>query len=319
MRIGIVLDLESVGSDVADGYSRLLARARLAEQEGYASVWIGESHFSDDRPEPAPMIFGGALVAETDSIRLGFMVKLALEHPVKTAEDVAVLDVMSGGRVLFGADPGAADDEIAGYGVPAAEHRERFSETLDIIVNAWTSDAFAYLGKFHTLPGKTQVAAAGSPYVAEPYNPPYVAPWHRVDMPFDYLSVLPKPVQIPHPPVFVMAVDDDAASLAANKGYSPVFGANMAPDEIAVRASNFWRALEAAGRHRAEVCLTVVRDIRMTDDGDVDDVVHGLKQLQQETGYGQILCRFDLPGLAPEQGERALKLFAAEVRSRLEM
>jgi len=319
MRIGIVLEPEPIGSDVADGYDRLVARARLAEEEGYASVWIGECHFSDDRPEPVPMIFGGALVAETDSILLGFVVKLALEHPVKTAEDVAVLDVMSGGRVLFGTDPGAADDEIAGYGVPAAEHRERFSETLDIVVNSWTSDAFAYLGKFHTLPGKTQVVAAGSPYVPEPYNPPYVAPWHRVDLPFDYLSVLPKPVQIPHPPVFVMAVDDDAATLAANRGYSPVFGANLAPEVLTARAGNFWRALEAAGRHRAEVCLTVVRDVRVADEGDVDDIVHELKQLQQEIEYGQLLCRFDLPGLAPGQAERSLKLFAAEIRSRLEM
>lgn len=319
MRVGILLEPETIGSDVAEGFDRLLTRARLAEQEGYSSAWIGESHFSGDRPEPVPLIFGGALVAETDNIRLGFLVKLALEHPVKTAEDVAVLDVMSGGRVLFGADPGAADLEIAGYGVPAAEHRARFSETLDIIVNAWTSDAFAYLGKFHTLPGQTNAAATGAPYVPEPYSPPYVAPWHRVDMPFDYLSVLPKPVQIPHPPVFVMAVDDDAAMLAANKGYSPVFGANLAPDEIAMRAGVFWRTLEAAGRHRAEVCLTVVRDIRVTDDGDVDDMVHGLKQLQQKAGYGQILCRFDLPGLAPEQGERSLKMFAAEIRPRLEM
>jgi alkanesulfonate monooxygenase SsuD/methylene tetrahydromethanopterin reductase-like flavin-dependent oxidoreductase (luciferase family) len=319
MRVGIVLDSKAVGSDAAAGFDRLVARARLAEQEGYSSVWIGESHFSDDRPEPVPLIIGGALVAETDNIRLGFMVKLALEHPVKTAEDVAVLDVMSGGRVLFGTDPGATDDEIAGYGVPAAERRARFSEALDIIVNAWTSDAFAYLGEYHTLPGRTHAVGAGSPYVSEPYSPPYVAPWHRVDMPFDYLSVLPKPVQIPHPPVFVMTDDDDAAMLAASKGYSPVLGADLTADEVAARAIVFWRALEAAGRNQAEVCLTVVRDIRVTDDGDVDDVVHGLKQLQQEAGYGQLLCRFYLPDLAHEQGERSLKLFAAEVRPRLEM
>ncbi len=319
MRVGIVLDPESVGSDAAAGFDRLVELARLAEQEGYSSVWIGESHFSDGRPEPAPLIFGGALAAETSSIRLGLLVKLALEHPIKIAEDVAVLDIMSGGRVLFGTDPGAADNEVAGYGIPAAEKDAHFWEALDIIVNAWTGDAFAYLGTYHTLPGRTGALAAGSPYVPEPYVAPYIDPWQRVDRPFDYLSVLPKPAQIPHPPVFVEADDAAVATLAANKGYSPVFGAERTAGEVATLAKGFWGALAAAGRHRAEVCLTVVRDVQVNDEEDAGGLLHELKQLQQNTGCGQILCRFNLPGRTPEQGARSLKLFAAEIRPRLEM
>jgi hypothetical protein len=117
----------------------------------------------------------------------------------------------------------------------------------------------------------------------------------------------------------VRVVDDDAAALAAGKGYSPVFGAELSVDEVGARAQGFWRALEAAGRDRSEVCLTVERDVQMTEEAEVDGVLHGLKQLQQEAGYGQILCRFDLPGVAPEAAERSLKMFAAEIRPRLEM
>lgn len=318
MRTGIWVNT-ATAADPADALDRLIAHVKLAEAEGYSTAWITETHFATDRPEPAPFVLGGALAAETDGIRLGIMVKLPLEHPLKIAEDAAVVDLMTNGRLMFGADPGGDEGEFSGYNVAVAERRARFVESLDIVVRAWTSEGFAYLGTYHTLPGRTRATASGgSPYVPEPYNPPYVDPWHRVDEPFDYLSALPKPAQIPHPPVFVMAVDEEAATLAAANGYSPVFGAELSDTDIATRAGAFWCALDAAGRDRAEVCLTVVRDLQVTD-VDVDSVLHRLKQLQQETGYGQILCRFDQPGVAPEQVERSLKLFAAEVRPRLEM
>jgi alkanesulfonate monooxygenase SsuD/methylene tetrahydromethanopterin reductase-like flavin-dependent oxidoreductase (luciferase family) len=332
MRVGILLSPPPTGTDVAGCFDHLIATARRAEQAGYSSVWIGETHFSNDRPEPVPLVFAGALAAETDSIRLGMMVKLALEHPLKIAEDAAVLDVISGGRTLFAADPGAGADETAGYGVAAVEQRSRFSEALDIIVNAWTSDAFAYLGKHHTLPAKTNAATAGAAYVAEPYAPPYVDPWQRVDQPFDYLSVLPKPAQIPHPPVFVVAGDDEAVALAAAKGYSPLIRENATAEQITGRATAFWRALDAAGRGRSETVLTIARDLYLHSGesggpGLAENVIAGtpgtvldrLKQLQHDTGLGQILCRFDVPGVTTAQAARSLTLFAAEVRPRLEM
>jgi alkanesulfonate monooxygenase SsuD/methylene tetrahydromethanopterin reductase-like flavin-dependent oxidoreductase (luciferase family) len=332
MRVGILLNPNPSHIEVRDCFDHLIATARSAEQQGYSSVWIGETHFSNRQPEPVPLVFGGALAAETNTIGLGMMVKLILEHPLKTAEDAAVLDVMSGGRVLFAADPGASDDETAGYGVPAAERQSRFTEALDIIVNAWTSDAFAYLGKHHTLPRKTSAATAGSGYVAEPYAPPYVEPWQRVDQPFDYLSVLPKPVQIPHPPVFVVADGTDAVSLAASKGYSPLIPQRATADEVQDRARAFWRALDEAGRARAETVLTIARgvyvyatedDRQAIDDnviaGTPGEVLHRIKQLQNDTGLMQILCRFELPGVTPEQATRSLTLFASEVRPRLEM
>jgi len=330
MRVGVLLSAKPSGADVAGCYDQLIATARQAELNGFSSVWIGEHHFSNDRPEPVPLVLGGALAAETGTIGLGMMVKLALEHPLKIAEDAAVLDVISGGRILFGADPGAATHETGGYGVPAAEQQSHFTEALDIIVNAWTSDAFAYLGKHHTLPAKTNAAGAG--YVAEPYTPPYVEPWQRVDQPFDYLSVLPKPVQIPRPPVFVVADDDDAVMLAAAKGYSPLIPERASAKEIVGRANAFWRALDAAGRVRSETVLTIARGVYLYDAEDdahiVDknviagtpsEVLHYIKQLQHDSGLGQILCRFDPTGVTPQQAARSLTLFASEIRPRLEM
>ncbi len=330
MRLGILLSPDPSATSVAAGFNDQIATARRAEEQGYSSVWIGESHFGTATPEPVPLVFGGALAAETESIRLGVMVKLVLEHPVKIAEDAAVLDVMSGGRLLFGADPGASAEECAGYGVQAAERMPRFTEALDIIVNAWTSDAFAYRGEYYTLPRETNAVGAG--YVAEPYAPPYVDPWQRVDQPFDYLSVLPKPAQIPRPPVFVVTDDDDAAELAANNAYSPILPESATLEQLVDRANAFWRALDAAGRARSETVLSVARGIYLHDaersEASVDEnviagtpaeVLHHIKQLQHDTGLGQILCRFDLPGVTSLQAARSLELFASDVRSRLEM
>lgn len=332
MRVGILLRPEASDADVGESFEQLIATAREAERLGYSSIWIGETHFSTRCPEPVPLVFGGAISAETDHIKLGVMVKLVLEHPLKIAEDAAVLDVMSGGRVLFAADAGASAEETTGYGVPDAERQSRFAESLDIIVNAWTSDAFAYLGKHHTLPAKTTAATAGAGYVPEPYAPPYVEPWQRVDTPFDYLSVLPKPSQIPHPPVFIVADDDDALALAAARGYSPLMSGNSGAGDLVKRADAFWRALDAAGRARTDVALTISRDVYVHEGqngtGSVDEnviagepgeVLHRIKQLQQDTGLGQILCRFDLPAITPQQAAHSLTLFASEVRPRLEM
>jgi len=318
MRVGVMVNTATTPSP-AETLDRLVAHVKLAEAEGYSSAWVSETHFSTDCSQAVPLVLSGALAAETDSIRLGVMVKLPLEHPVKIAEDAAVVDLMSKGRLLFGADPSASDAELSGYNVTSTEGWARFVETLDIVVRSWTSDGFAYLGGFHTLPRLTRATTTGSPYVPEPYTAPYLNPWHRVDEPFDYLSVLPKPAQIPHPPVFIAATHDDATAFAAKKGYSPIFGAELGADEVAARANGFWQSIDASGRDRSEVCLTVVRDISMDGDNDVDGVLHGLKQLQQETGCRQILCRFELPGFGQDQVERSLKLFAAEVRPRLEM
>ena len=330
MRTGVLLAIESREIDVARCFERVVSTARQAEQEGYGAVWLGETKFDRIRPAPVPLVFAGALAAETNTIRLGVMAKITLEHPIRIAEDAAVLDLMSGGRVLFGADPGGIDGEGTGSRKSDATRWPRFTEALDIIVNAWNADGFAYLGEHHTLPLHTNVRGAG--YVTEPYAPPYVEPWQRVDRPFDYLSVMPKPAQLPHPPVFVVVTDDVAAVFAASQGYSPLIPAGVAPDRVRSLTSSFRRASAACGRSRAETILTVVRSVCVHEDAGsppgLDDSVivgtHGtvldhIKRLQNDTGLGQIVCRFDPPGVTHAQAADSLARFAADVRPRLEM
>ena len=100
-----------------------------AEALGYHSVWIAEHHFNDYGLCPAPPVLAGFLAARTTTLRLGMGVSLLpLHHPIDLAEQLAVLDVLSGGRLDVGVGRGNRPVEFEGYRVPQIESRERFDE-----------------------------------------------------------------------------------------------------------------------------------------------------------------------------------------------
>lgn len=333
MRTGILL---TCGTAATPDLDALMARGRAADGAGYTSLWLGERHGDHERPAPVPLVVAGALAAETEDILLGAMVKLALEHPIKIAEDAAVVDLLSRGRLLFGADAGADERELAVYGRSRHEQYARCIEALDIIVRSWTCDGHAYRGRHHTLPAQTRALPSDAMGCrVEPYAPPYIDPWQRSGLPFDYLAVTPKPARLPHPPVFVVAHDSASMALAAARGWSPIFPPCSTPEDLPARADAYWRALEAVGRSRTDVVLTVICPVVLYD-GTTDasaeaartpgvlagtplEVVDRIKRLQHLTGLGQIVCDFDLAGITADAALRALEAFAADVRPRLEM
>ncbi|MCC7411027.1 MAG: LLM class flavin-dependent oxidoreductase [Gammaproteobacteria bacterium] len=334
MRTGVLLNAECGDEPASQAYDRLLCHVRAIEDNGFDTIWIPQAHACASEPMPSPLVMAGAIAAETRAIRIGVFVKLALEHPVKICEDVAVLDLLCHGRLLFGADPGGREQEYAGARVGWAPRLEAFREALEIVVRGWTSDGFAYLGEFYRLPRNTRAPASAGRYQAEPCVPPHRAPTERAGLPFDYLSILPKPLQIPHPPVYLVAADRETADLAARRGHSLLIPPQV--ESAAEVADHYWRVLEGAGRHRHEIDLAIARDVYVEIDGEQarkrvtvktagsligspDEVLHGIKDLQHVTGLRHLLCRMQLPGLTTGQTDASIRLFAAEVRSRLQM
>jgi alkanesulfonate monooxygenase SsuD/methylene tetrahydromethanopterin reductase-like flavin-dependent oxidoreductase (luciferase family) len=142
----------------------------LAEQLGFDSVWAGEEHFYSFGLCPSPQIFLTALARETTRLRLGTAISLLpFENPLRKAEDFAMLDILSGGRLNFGVGRGIIPKHFEGFRVNPHESRARYEESLAIIRQAWTQETFSYDGKFWQVPT---------------------------------LSVSPKPVQKPHPPIY---------------------------------------------------------------------------------------------------------------------
>src|SRR6266581_367306 len=151
-------------------YKDIIAQIELGDAVGFDTVWLGEIHFIREFSILAdPLMVLAAAAQRTSRIRLGTAVTLLpLHSPVKIAEEAATADILSNGRLEFGVGRGTAPIHYAGYDIPQEESRERFEEALDFILQAWTQKQFSFQGKY----------------------------FRARD-----LTVVPKPVQAPHPPV----------------------------------------------------------------------------------------------------------------------
>src|ERR1700747_2458597 len=118
-------------------------------RSGYDAVWLTEHHFSDYSVCPSIPVMGAYAAGRTTNIRIGAGVTLAaFYHPLRLAEELALLDVLSGGRVNWGAGRGFDAREFRTFKVPTNESQERFREAVDVVLHAWRSDRLTYQGRF---------------------------------------------------------------------------------------------------------------------------------------------------------------------------
>ena len=177
------------GQTPAGRYADALAQVQLADQLGYDMAWLAELHFARRfSVMPAPLLMASALSQTTRRIKLGTAVNLLpLHHPLRIAEEVATLDVLSGGRAVFGIGRGSNPNHYRGYGIPIEERNDRFVEGLDLALRAWTEDELDYHGQFYHVEG---------------------------------IRLEPKPIQRPYPPVYVASNGADTFPLVGRLGHS---------------------------------------------------------------------------------------------------
>ena len=156
------------------------------EAYGFDAVCINEHHAKPYGLMPSPNLVAAALIQRTSRIKIGILGNLpALHaHPVRLAEEIAMLDCMSGGRIISGFVRGVSQEYLA-LGIPLEESRERMQEAWDLIVKAWTA--------------------------REPFD------WHGKYFHYDRVSIWPRPLQQPHPPIVLPAESDDGLALAASR------------------------------------------------------------------------------------------------------
>src|SRR5262245_11190642 len=179
-------------------YHETIEQIVYADELGFDTAWLVELHFN--RPfsfMPAPLILAAANAQQTQRIRLGTAVSLLpLQHPLRTAEDAATVDILSQGRLEFGVGRGTIALHFQGFDVSRDESRERFEEALAIIEQAWTQDTCAFEGKYFQIP-PTMVA--------------------------------PKPLQMPHPPLRIAANSPETAAFAGERGYAVLVASPINP------------------------------------------------------------------------------------------
>ena len=189
----------------------------LAEELGFEAMWLGEHHFGPygvgDLPNP--ILLGADLAARTSRIRIGQMANIApWWHPIRLAEDLSILDNMTGGRVEVGFGRGIWPYEGPQFHPNAdprkdRENRELFRETVEVVRGIWTNEYFSYRGSNYNFPVDDTVFS----HPKYPSNPV----WQDGDR-VTKLRVTPRPHQKPHPPLWMTVSTDRSVTTAAEMG-----------------------------------------------------------------------------------------------------
>src|SRR5262245_42939008 len=178
-------------------YRFLLDEIAYAEELGFDSVWMGEHHFCNYLC-PSPQVFAAAVAQRTTRLRIGTAVALLpLHDPVRLAEDYAMVDVLSNGRLDFGVSRGFQKTSDDGFSRSMDDSRARFTAASELIDKAWSQHTRSYTGRFRQVPA---------------------------------LPLLPRPVQRPRPPIWIGAGPTaDSYEFAAAHGYNIMVASVFAP------------------------------------------------------------------------------------------
>jgi len=166
--IGITISFqrhEALGETWDRVYAEALELAAEADRLGFRSIWVSEHHGEEDGYCPSPIVAGAALSRAAPNCLIGQGIAIAplYGHPLRLAEDLAVLDNMSGGRLQIGLGQGYRPEEFAAYGQNYRQRTRAFEEALDILNLAWTGERFDYQGELHQVSGGLLRPAPVSP------------------------------------------------------------------------------------------------------------------------------------------------------------
>lgn len=348
MKVGMALNmLCQQGRPDASVVHEHMAMGDLVEPLGFDSLFALEHHFTGYAMSPAPLQLLAYYAGRTQRIQLGTSVIVLPWHdPIRVAEQIALLDIMCGGRCLFGFGRGAASVEYEGFRIPMGEARPRFIEAAEIIQRALSQDSFDYQGQFFQIPRT---------------------------------AIRPRPISHPERRFYGSAVSPDSAEVMAKLGFSllvimqnewpkaatdvhrfremslsyghtpkpPIILTNVSVSESRAEAQE--RALEYLGRkwdsiddhyHFSDGHLAAVKGYESYDKvgvtyakmkeparrakatdfyvsiqvvGTPDDCLQKIAELHRLTGLDHLVTEFSFGGLPHHEAELSMRLFADKV------
>ncbi|HEY5070433.1 MAG TPA: LLM class flavin-dependent oxidoreductase [Caulobacteraceae bacterium] len=199
-------------------FAEALAQVRLADALGFDYAWEVEHHFLDEYSHSsAPEVFLAAAAGQTQRIRLGHGIRQVIpnyNHPARTAECLATLDLVSGGRVDFGIGEGATRLELGAFKIPAKDKRAMCLEAAEQVANMMVLDPYpGFEGQYFSMPCR---------------------------------NVVPKPVQKPHPPMWMACTNRDTIRVAAMNGIGALAFSFVDPGEAKVWADIYYGIIRSA-------------------------------------------------------------------------
>jgi probable F420-dependent oxidoreductase len=308
-------------------YRDALEEVTRAEELGFDSVWMEEHHSVTDHYWPSPLPVLAGFATRTTHMRLGTDILVApFYHPVRLAEDAAMLDVMSGGRFVLGIAIGYKPDEFALYGAELEKRGARFEEQLAIMQALWTQETVSFQGTYYKVTGRLE----------------------------------PKPITRPHPPVWIGGWGDVTLRRAATLADNWIPGPTADLARLLAGKQQFLANRRAAGRTRPVTEWPLTRDVIIADTdrearelaekhimisyrkeyaggwrhpfidasiatdldglmknrfliGGPEQVIRALRPFVSEYGVTHLICRVFFPGMPHRHIMRELELLAKEV------
>ena len=211
-------ELDTASSEV---FAEIGAQVRVADKVGYHAVWFAEHHFHVHRGHlPTPYLLALHLAGQTERIHLGSaVITSALHHPLRLAEDLLTVDVLTGGRLSIGLGSGSTKSEFAAFGIPEedqepeARHR-RFAEGLEVLEQTWAGSAIAVHGR-------------------------YV----NIDAP----PVLPRAIRPLSDALWIAANSREQAAVSGRRGYGIMLSRERGPGEMEKIVEAYWEGRREAG------------------------------------------------------------------------
>ena len=317
-------------------YREMLAQVEEAEALGYDSVWLTEHHFLDDGYLPALLACAAGIATRTSRVKIGTgAILLPLYDPIHVAEEAAVVDLLSGGRLILGIAPGYRPEEFAGFRQPREYRGARMEECMNVLVRAWSQESFSFEGKYYT---------------------------------YRDMKVTPKPVQRPHPPIWIGASIKEGIRRAARYGVPLVASPRHRLAELQEHYA-MYRDYQAK-LHTSCDLVPVMRDVYVSETtkkaedearphvlyihrewygawaqwrayttdvdkrvaakdevqfeevrgrfiiGDPDKVSAEIEEYRKAIGVNYLIVRMQFPGLAHDKALQSTRLFAREVMPR---
>ena len=239
------------GSDITTKYKQLIEQVQLGEDLGFHSAWFAEHHFSRFGLGASSLVVLSHIAAKTSKIRLGTAIIIpTLQHPVKVAEDTATLDQLSDGRLDVGFGRGTGQAEFGGYGIDPANARDRFYECVEVIQGLWTTPGYTHHGEYYNM---------------------------------DDVTLVPQPLQKPHPPIYIAATKSQSSlEFAANNGHILLEGAYLDIPEAVDKFQRFQVMSKDAGFPHAFADIPFFRNFFVTEHPEriVEDIKDKVEWLQ---------------------------------------
>lgn len=323
MKLGVILAGQYLRDAPADARAReMLEQVRLARDLGFDSVWVVHHYLIEFQAfQPIPML--ARIAAESGSMEIGTAIYiLPLQHPVEVAENFATVDVISGGRLVFGVAQGYRDVEFQSLGVSRRERAPRFEEGLELIARLWTEDDVTFTGRFYQV---------------------------------EHATISMRPVRTPRPPIWIGASEGPAIIRAARIGDAWLVGPRVDMKTLQEQLGIYREALISHGRslkreypifrevvvapttaeaqqfatkylrtkyeayarwRYAETTFEdLVRDAFVV--GDAQTCARTLARYRDEAGISHVLARVQWPGVSQEIALRGIRTLGEQVLPKL--